>query len=153
MQLAPLQPAAAEQQGPAAIPLELPTLTLKASEVSVQHYGLASVAPTLLDGPLEAELQQLRQYLNKDGVLQRPKGVRLSNTNENTWTHVRGAVLGFLGFGYSYGGLTLPALTDFRDSFRLYLSFIQYLNMRKVEGTTFYRHCNTGTAWYCMYSL
>lgn len=153
MQLAPVQPSVTDQvrHGPAAIPLELPSLPLKPSEIAQRQYGLGTVAPTLLDGPLGTELQKLREYLGKEGVLQRPKNVRLKSTNETTWTHVSGAVLGFLGFGYSFGGLTLPSLSDFRDSFRTYLAFIEFLNKREVEGATFYRQCNTGTARYCLH--
>lgn len=152
MQLAPVQPHLIEggRHGPAAIPLELPSLPLRPSEVSQRHYGLSTVAPALVDAALEGELQAMRDYLGKDGVLQRPAGVRLSNTNETTWTHARGAVLGFLGFAYSFGGLTLPTLTHFRDSFLTYLAFIEFLNRRQVEGGTFYLHCNTGTELYCL---
>jgi hypothetical protein len=155
MQLAPVQANDMDQMrhGPAAIPLELPTLTLRRSEVTQQCYGLGAVAPTLVEGRLREELQALREYLQKDGVLQRPKGVRLKSTNEATWSHVKAAALGFLGFGHSYGGLTLPSLSDFRDNFRLYLAFISFLNERRVEGASFYRHCLTGTAPYCLYWL
>lgn len=153
MQLSPVQPNLIDggRQGPAAIPLELPSLSLRPSDISQKHYGLSTVAPTLVDASLEGELQAMRDYLGKDGVLQRPAGVRLTNTNEATWSHVRGAVLGFLGFGYSFGGLTLPSLTHFRDSFLTYLAFIEFLNRRQVEGGSFYLHCNTGTALYCLY--
>lgn len=124
------------------MPLELPRLGLTSSELKIKHYGLAAVAPTLVDGPIAGELEELREYLTTKFILNRPKGVKMVSTNETTWYNNKRAILQFMGFAVLYRHHQLPRLSIYRDDFNTWLAFISFLLERKVEGINFYVAAN-----------